>query len=274
MSIFDKYLNHKFMEENDGNGNDAGGAPESKEAPADPPASNEPPATDNEKATLLKDVMAKKEQIRKLNAQAKELQAKLALFDGIDPEAVKAMIAKQKAEDDAALERKGEYERLKTQMIEAHDKEKAELTEKLKAEANTVSAMMNQIAELTVGNAFANSSFVQNDTILTPAKARKFYGDYFGYVDGQVVGYDKPVGKAERTVLVDAVGEPLAFDEALKKVMDMDGDKEIFLRSKVKPGAGSRTQSKTPSPGNTPTYASRTDKIAAGIRAMKSGKTN
>ena len=248
------------------NKTDEGG--EDNTTPPAPPAPDPNNFSDNE-AKLLKDVMAKKEQIKQLNAQTKELQAKLAMFDGIDPEAVKAMLAKQKEEAEKELERKGEYDRLKAQMIEAHDKEKAELVDKLKAEAETVSAMKDKIAELTVGNAFANSSFIQSDTILTASKARKFYGDYFDYVDGQVVGYDKPAGKSERTVLVDAVGEPLSFDEALKKVMDMDGDKEIFLRSKVKTGAGSRTQSKTSSPGSAEHFATSVDKIAAGIRAMK-----
>ena len=60
-------------------------------------------------------------------------------------------------------------------------------------------------------------------------------------MDGQVVAFDKPRGAQNRTQLVDASGEALGFEAALKKIVDGDPDRDSIVRSKAKQGADSKT---------------------------------
>ena len=49
-----------------------------------------------------------------------------------------------------------------------------------------------------------------------------------------------------REPLVTSSGEPLSFDEAMKRIIEADPDRERLLRSKSKAGSGAM-----PSPGKT-----------------------
>lgn len=100
-------------------------------------------------------------------------------------------------------------------------------------------AMQAQIVELTVGHSFDNSGFIRDEMVLTPRKARVVYGDHFDVEDGRLVGYDKPRGTGERTKLVDGKGEPLGFEEAMRKIVEIDPDRDNLLKSKLKQGADS-----------------------------------
>lgn len=199
-------------------------------------------------AALIKEVMEKKNKLKAAEEKTVALEAKLKQFDGIDPEAVKALLNEKKEAETKKLEAKGEWDRLKAQMAEEHGKEKSALMTKLGEMEGEVKVLRGTVAELTVGNAFAQSSFIQNELALTPSKTRVVYGGHFEFVDGQVIGYDKPTGQPNRTPLVDAKGDPLAFEAALQKIVDADPDKEQLLKSKMKQGAGSKTASKTGAP--------------------------
>jgi hypothetical protein len=59
--------------------------------------------------------------------------------------------------------------------------------------------------------------------------------------EGRTVAYDKPKSAANRNPLVDASGNPLVFDEAFKRIIEADPDKETMLKAKVNPGSGSNT---------------------------------
>src|SRR5690606_39501712 len=70
-------------------------------------------------AQLLKEVMEKKEALKKakdaakaLEDQKKELESKLARFDGIDLDEVQTLIKEKKERELAKLEEKGEWDRL------------------------------------------------------------------------------------------------------------------------------------------------------------------
>lgn len=195
----------------------------------------------DEAAALLKENMEKKKQI-------KELNDKLKSFDGIDPVKVRELL---KAQDDAAkaaeeAERKrladaGDFERLKAMMVEAHQKELADAKAAAEANRSALESALAQIQDLTVGQSFSQSEFVSKELVLTPAKARVVYGNHFDVEDGKVVAYDKPKGAAERTKLVDGQGQPLAFEAALKKLVESDPEKDALIKSKLAPGAGSKT---------------------------------
>ena len=211
-------------------------------APADPAPTD--PISDTE-AKLLKEVMDKKNKLKASEQRAADLEARLKQFDGIDPDAVRALLQSQKDEETKKLEAKGDFDRVKAQMVEEHSREIAALKTQIGTSSEEAATLRSQIADLTVGNAFGSSPFIRDELALTVNKTRQVYGAHFEFSEGQVVGYDKPAGAKDRTVLVDSKGDPLSFDLALKKIVDADPDREQLLRSRAKPGAGSTTSSRS-----------------------------
>lgn len=195
-------------------------------------------------AKLLKDLMAQKNRAKELAAELDSAKKRLADFDGVDPTKARKLLADEEEAARKAAEARGEYDRLVAQMGERHQSEQAALNGRLSEAQSTVSSLQREIAELTVGNAFVGSAFVNTDLTLTATKARVIYGSHFEYKDGKVVGYDKPAGASDRTLLVSSTGEALSFDEALRALIDKDPDRDRLLRGKAKAGAGSATVTK------------------------------
>jgi hypothetical protein len=228
-------------------------------------------------AKLLKDLMKHKNKAKELEAALSQVNEKLKSFEGIDPVKMRELLKQQEEAERKAAESRGEYDRLVKQMGERHAEEKARLEQQLKDMSGMGNTLMQQIADLTVGNSFGTSKFVAEDLTLTATKARVIYGSHFEFKDGQVVGYDKPAGASDRTVLVDAQGEPLAFDEALRKLVEADPDKDQLIRTKAKPGAGSVPAGKTAKKAIDDAAASKqrnltpAEKIAAGLKALAKG---
>lgn len=230
-----------------------------------------PKLSDNE-AQLLKDMMKHKETAKSEKAAREALEAKLKEFDGIDPVAIRELLAKQKADADAELERKGQWDALKQNMIKAHGDDKAKLEAEIAALKGTVAERESTIDELTIGSQFSNSKFLKEETTLASAtKARALYGNHFELVDGVLTAFDKPKGAKERAPLVDASGNALDFDVAMRKIIEADPDKDALLRTAAKPGAGSGQK-----PAVQPKKAgaaqgddaSSVDKIASGLAGL------
>lgn len=220
-----------------GEGNDGAGAKGAKTGDGGSDDSSKVKPTDAE-AKLLKEVMNKKTALKAAEDKLKE-------FDGIDPVKARAAIEAQRLAEQQALEAKGDWDRLKEQMASAHTGEKAALQAGLDEARVALDAAQATIAELTVGAAFSQSAFIKDEVALTPNKARAVYGSHFAFEDGNIVAFDKPAGSVNRTPLVDANGNALNFEAALRKLVELDPDRDEILRSKVKSGAGSKTTSKT-----------------------------
>lgn len=195
-------------------------------------------------AKLLKELMAQKNRAKELAAELEGAKKRLSDFDGVDPAKARKLLADEEEAARKAAEARGEYDRLLAQMGERHHAEQAALNGRLSEAQTTVSALQKEIAELTVGSAFSGSAFVNSDLTLTATKARVIYGSHFEYKDGKVVGYDKPAGASDRTMLVSSTGEALSFDEALRALVEKDPDRDRLLRGKAKAGAGSATVTK------------------------------
>ena len=187
-------------------------------------------------AKLLKETMKAKKDLD-------EAKARLKLFEGIDPEAIKKMLAEKAEDEKKAAEARGDFERVKKMMAEEAAAEVKKAKDEAAASQAATDKLNATINNLTVGTAFASSKFLADDTVLPPSKARAIYGSHFEIEDGEVVGYDKPRGESERTKLVNAAGKPLAFETAIKRIVEADEDGDSILRSKMKEGAGSKQQS-------------------------------
>lgn len=196
--------------------------------------------SDNE-AKLLQEVMDKKTALKNAKDEIAQVKAQLSQFDGINLEEIKAVLKEREESANKELEAKGEWDRLKTNLLGQHDTEKATLQEKILALQTDLANKDGSIHGLTIGSAFSASRFIADELTLTPSKAQIVYGAHFEYQDGKIIGYDKPKGSAERTRLIGSDGEPLGFDLAVAKIIEADAEKDFLLRSKARPGAGSGT---------------------------------
>lgn len=199
----------------------------------------EAPKLSDKEADLLKEVMAKKKANETLQAQIDAANARLKEFEGLDPVKAKELIAAAEAAELKAAQDRGDFERVKEMMAEQHRKEAEALQARineLEGVANTKSQTIN---ELTIGQAFQGSAFIADELILTPNKARAAYGAHFEVEGGRMVGYDKPKGEEGRTKLVDASGNPVGFDDAIKRLVEADPDRDSLVKSKLVTGGKS-----------------------------------
>ena len=197
--------------------------------------------TDKERE-LLRESMTRKEKIKELEAKLGEAANNLKIWEGLDPADVKKLVQERKESEMKALEKKGEFDKIRQQMLEAHETEKKTLKDQIDALNQKVNVNLQAIDQLTVGQAFSTSRFISDELVLTPTKARTVYGGHFERDEsGVVVAYDKPAGSPNRAPLVDGQGNPLPFDLALQKIVEADPDRDALLKAKIKPGAGSGT---------------------------------
>lgn len=225
-----------------------------------------PKPTDAE-AKLLREVMKKKQALEAATSEldgAKAILAQLEELGGLD--SIKELVKSKTEAETAKLEAKGEWDRLKQRMADEHNKKVKELQAAQEGVAAQLNAALTQINELTIGSAFSNSGFIKESLLYTPAKTRVLFGQHFDLVDGKVVGFDKPRGAADRTPLVDSTGNPVGFDEALRKIVEADEDRDSMLRAKTKPGAGSDTRRGAPEKKEGPT--SSVDRIKGGLAGL------
>ena len=264
----------------DGEGNDLGGGAaadpqEGGEAKAEPKAEETPKEgeegtkkesqlTDKE-AALLKDVMKQKDAAKKAKA---ELDAFKAQVGDLDLAKARELLAAQKDAETKALEEKGEYERVKQSMAEQHKAEVEALKAQIDALRGAKSADEQRINDLTVGTKFSQSQYIADELVLPPAKARTLYGQHFEIEDGKVVGYDKPRGAADRTVLVDAYGQSLGFEDAMRKIIESDPEKDHLIKSKAKQGAGSNSAPKGQNLNVPAKQLTGQEKIQAGLAGL------
>lgn len=215
-------------------------------------------------AALLKESMK-----RKGNEQS--LKDRLAQYGDIAPERAlelaQAESAAQKAREDAErqeLERRGEFDAVKKQMVEAHGNDLKGRDARIAELEAQIAGMNSKLVEKTIGTSFGESHFLRDKVLMTPAKARVIYGSHFEIgEDGQVVGYDKPAGSKDRAVLVDGQGNALAFESAIERILRADPEADALLRSEAKQGAQSKTSTKAKL--TTDVQRSTLDKLTAGI---------
>lgn len=225
---------------------------------------------------LLHEVMEKKAKVTELTGlvtatktELDALKGQLKEFEGIDVKKVRDLLAAQKTEEEKLLEAKGEFGRLKERIVEEHTKELETIKSTIGQKDQALSQLQTQINDLTIGTAFQGSKFVAENLVLTPSKARVVYGQHFEIEEGQVVAYDKPKGASTRTKLVNGRGDPMPFDDAIGKLVEMDPDRDRLVKSKLAPGAGSNGGSGKGGASGAITEPRGRERIAAALLARK-----
>lgn len=226
---------------------DGGGAA----APATP-TGQQPSSVSDAEAKLLQDVMRWKEKAR--NAQASidaaqaEVQRLKALEEatsGLTTEELRQLVADRKEAERQEAERRGEYERIVGQMREENQRAHAEWKTQLETVQSENLTLKQEVEKLTIGQQFATSKFIRKHSVMPATIAQKEFGLHFDYVDGKVIGYDKPRGAQNRTPLVDENGEHKAFEDAIAYLYQKHPESKSITKDLSRSGVGSATQSIT-----------------------------
>lgn len=275
------------MQEHDGEGNDLGGGQggqggndngqggndddksqggqggngDGKDGEDDP--NNQKSSMTDKEAELLKEVMKRKEKERKLQEELDTLRKQVG---DLNLDEVRQLLEQKKQDELKKMEERGEFDRIKQQMVEEHNRQQDQLKQQIAELQKQLSERDDKVNELSIGNSFSQSNYIANELTLTPSKARALYGAHFELEDGQVVAYDKPRGAANRTVLVDGAGNPLSFDKAMQKIIEADPDRDSLIRSKFRQGSGSHSKP-TSQPRTPAKHLSPMQKIQAGLEA-------
>jgi hypothetical protein len=244
------------------------GAPESKPGAGDDQGGGNPDGMTEKERELLRESMSRKEKIKQLEQKLNEASGALKAWEGLNPEDVRKLVQEKRDAELKSMERKGEWEKIKQQMLDAHNAEKKTLADQIAALNGQLNAYSGQIDQLTVGQAFSTSKFIADELVLTPSKARTVYGSHFERdAEGRVIAYDKPAGAAGRAPLVDGQGNTLQFDAALKKLVEVDPDRDALLKAKVKPGADSGTTGAKPTGSDNKGAGAGVARIADALRS-------
>lgn len=222
-------------------------------------------------AKLLKEVMKWKAKAKEAGTNSDDAKSSLQkITDALGEtsvEDVQALIQAQKDAATAELESKGEYDRIVEQIKDENKKVVGGLQEQIDALTQQLSGSNGQIEEMTVGRSFGESGFIRENSTLPSSIARKEFGKHFDVVDGQVKAFDKPRGAEGRTPLVDAEGNGKRFEVAIEQLYKGHADAASLIKSKAKPGAGSKTDSQIKAKASEPELKG-VSRITAGLNAQ------
>ena len=216
------------------------------------------------------------EELERLRRELAEAHQTVAKYDGIDPEVARENARKleeaaaaARAAEEAQARAEGNFGRLRELQNEEFEARLAAITAERDAARTEAETLRTAAEKANVSKTFATSEFFSKETILSPAKAERLYGDFVELEDGKVVVYDAPRGEAKRAKVMDSRGNPLPFDQAIKKVVDAEPDKDTILKSKMNPGGGSKTTEGKPGGNQQP---DRLSKLSAGLAALRGGR--
>lgn len=214
---------------------------------------------------------AEADKVSALLAEVQALKEQTAKFEGLDPEAARDALAKIKEVEKQAAEAEkakalaeGNFEKLR-ELQQAETDAKVAAAEEAKAAALAeAEKARKELASAKVETAFANSKFLQDETILSGPKAQRLFGDHVEIEDGKVVVYDKPAGTDGRARIMDTKGNALAFNDAIKTLIEADPDRDALVRTKTIPGAGSKTTEGKPANEKT-----RHERLREGVKNLR-----
>lgn len=225
-----------------------------------------------EKAEADKNKSEDQKKLEALQAEIAEKEAALKAFEGIDPEVAKANAKKladaEKAAKDAEKAKakaEGDFAKLAELQQAEREAEMKTLADERDAANAKAEAAQRAADKAAISVAFSNSQFLVDETILTPSKAEKLYGDLVEFEDGGIVVYDSPAGVDGRSRLMDTKGKSLSFNEAIAKVISADPDKDTLLKTKAKPGAETSTHKGKAEQQQ----ADRMTRLAEGIKSLR-----
>lgn len=180
-----------------------------------------------------------RQEAAKYRTKAKETEALLAKFDGIDPEQIKQILEDKKASEQKKLEEKGEFEKLRQQMKEQFDKD-------LQAERERQAALEADKKALEYE---LNNTMVENQVTAAAAAAKAINTKVVEMIAKQSLKVKVEDGR-KIVEVVDAkgdvrfdirTGKPLTVTQLLEEMKQSEEYAHLFAGAKVGGGSGSTT---------------------------------
>ena len=133
--------------------------------------------------------------------------------------------------------KKAEADRIKEIQQAADRTLQEQLAKRDEDHKKVVDGLRGEVYDLRVGQQFSASKFLKDETVYTPQKAKKVWGDSFKVEEGAVVGYfnGKPIYSREKP------GEYAGFEEALRYMIENDSERDSILRSQAGGGSGAHS---------------------------------
>lgn len=212
--------------------------------PADPvvPPSDASAKAIAEAKKLAADVAARDAELAELRGTLESLQSGLGVtLAELGVESVEQLEQTRADRERQDLEKKGEYDRIVEQIREKSKTTETKLNGDLTSLQEQLAAANAQLEELTIGRSFSDSKFIAEESAIPLSIARNLFLGHFERTENGIVAYDKPAGVKDRTPLVDADGKHLSFDAAIGELYTKHPDNKALIKSKMKPGPGSRT---------------------------------
>lgn len=163
-------------------------------------------------------------------------------FGDLDPEKARKALEIVRNLDDKKLLDAGKVDEIVKERLTEAAKVHAE---QIAAEKKAREESDAKVRRLIVGNGFATSKFLAEQTLLPPSVAERAFGDYFRVEGDRAVGYigDGKVYSRKRP------GEVADFDEALQIVIEASPDRDRILRGSSSNGSNATgSTAKPPSP--------------------------
>lgn len=180
--------------------------------------------------------------ISRLNGEAKShregkeaAEAKLKLFDGIDPSAAAKALETVGKLDMKKLLDAGEVDKVRAEAKRAFEEQLRGIEEKYGPVIKERDTLKSALVSEKVGGAFSRSKMISDKLSIPADMVQARFGDAFKVEDDAVVAYDRTGNKIFSRA---KPGEVAGFDEALEILIDAYPYKENILKGAGASGGG------------------------------------
>lgn len=175
--------------------------------------------------------------ISRLNGEAKghreakeAAEAKLKVFDGLDPAKAREALDKVGSIDAKNLIDAGEVDKVKAEVAKVYE-------EKLAAEVKRAADLEAALYGEKIGGAFARSAFAKDKLAIPADFVQARFGSQFKLEAGKVVAYDT---NGNQIYSKSRPGELADFDEALEFLVNAYPQRDHILKGTGAQGSGAR----------------------------------
>jgi hypothetical protein len=177
---------------------------------------------------------------RKFRTAKEEAEAKLKVYEGLDPDKARDALKTVENIKDGELIAAGKVDEIKTAAHKAAEDRVAAANKAAQEKLETITAdndkLFKQLHAEKIGGSFARSKYIAEKTLLPGPAAEKIFGDYFKIEDNKVVAYGLDGNKVYSRA---KPGSDAEFEEAIEMLIDVYPYRDNILRS-AGGGSGAR----------------------------------
>lgn len=169
----------------------------------------------------------------KTHREAKtDLEGKLKLLDGIDPDKYRQAVDSLSKIDQKKLIEAGDVDKLRR---EIEDSFKGKYEPELNTAREELNKIKNQYNSEKLANAFNGSAYIRDNLAVPSDIARAAFGERFKVEDGKMIATD---AQGNTIYSRKNPGSPADFDEAIMQIIDAYPNRDSILKAANHQGTG------------------------------------